>query len=595
MCAATLIRFAATPVSAANVQPRPSRPESTELLRLAAARFSNLTSCERALLINADVNAKSHQGLAVCGPSPKFDDPGNDPKNAAVWDPQREIRAELIRWLCVDPNAIKLIQPDGVSVIGASVVGSLNLDYVHPPFGVRLVRSSIPDLMSLQSAELGILSLSGSYTGEIHGGSSHLLHGVYMNSGFHASGEVFLGGSQIDGNLICSGGSFTHNKAEGTENWAAEMPALFLGASQIRGPIFLAEGFQANGAVDINGVTCHSLFCYGGRFINPGNFALNALLAKISTFVSLANTAHWNGMEADGLVLFGGAKVGGVFLASGAKFMGKQNEPHGFSAEALSVGEGFVWQNVELKNGAIFDLRDSSVVGLLDDESSWPQPGRLAVDGFTYGDIYAGPTDARSRLRWIKLESHSALPWFNLEGSFHPQPYRELATVLRNRGDDAGARQVLIAEERARYAGLSLPLRMWGAFLGLVIGYGYEPLRAVAWSLGVVLIGWAAVSIGKRAGVLRPTWPENRPASTNEPYEELHPLLYSLDVFLPFVNLHQEHYWWPDANASGECVVLGRAIRVRGRSLRYYLWVQIVIGWLLSAIFIAGVSGLISQ
>ena len=66
-------------------------------------------------------------------------------------------------------------------------------------------------------------------------------------------------------------------------------------------------------------------------------------------------------------------------------------------------------------------------------------------------------------------------------------------------------------------------------------------------------------------------------------------------MFLPFVNLHQEHYWWPDANASGECVVLGRAIRVRGRTLRYYLWLQIVMGWLLSAIFIAGVSGLISQ
>ena len=81
-------------------------------------------------------------------------------KDAALWDHQREIRAELIRWLCVDPNAIKLIQPDGISVIGASVVGSLNLDYVHPPFGVRLVRSSIPDSMSLQYAELGILSLA---------------------------------------------------------------------------------------------------------------------------------------------------------------------------------------------------------------------------------------------------------------------------------------------------------------------------------------------------------------------------------------------------------------------------------------------------
>jgi hypothetical protein len=416
-----------------------------------------------------------------------------------------------------------------------------------------------------------------------------------MNLGFHASGEVFFGNALIDNDLDCHGGSFTHNKAGGTEPWAAEMPALFLGVSRIQGPIWLSGGFQADGAVDVDGVTCTSLFCSGGRFINPGNLALNALLANVSLSVGLNGNGRSGGMEADGLVLFGGAKVGGVFWAMGAKFLGKPTEPHGFSAEALTVGEGFYWQNVELQNGATLDLSDASVGGLVDDESSWPQPGRLAIDGFTYGDFYLGPSDARSRLRWIGLESGPPAPWLPLGREFHPRPYRELAKILRNRGDDSGARQVLIAEERGRYADLSLPLRMWGAFLDVVIAYGYEPMRAVAWALAVVLLGWGAVTMGKRAGVLRPTWPENRPASTNDPYEELHPLLYSLDVFLPFVNLHQEHYWWPDANASGECVVLGRAIRVRGRTLRYYLWLQIVVGWLLSAIFIAGVSGLISQ
>ena len=373
VCAATLIRFGATPASAEDARLEPNRPESTELLRLAAARFSNLTNCERALLINADVNTTNHQRFAVCGSSSNFDDPSNDPKDAAKWDHQRELRAELIRWLCADPNAIKLIEPNNISVLGARVVGRLNLDFVHPPFGLTLARSSIPDLMSLQFADLGVLVLSGSYTGEIHAGGSHLLHGVFMNLGFHASGQVFFGGSRIDSDLNCSGGSFTHNKAEGTEPWAAEMPALFLGASRIQGPIWLSEGFQANGAVDVNGVTCTDLICSGGRFINPGNVGLNALLANVSHGVALNANGRLGGMEADGLVQFGGAKVGGVLWAMGAKFMGKQNEPHGFSAEAMSVGEGFFWQNVELQNGAIFDLRDSSVGGLLDDESSWPQ------------------------------------------------------------------------------------------------------------------------------------------------------------------------------------------------------------------------------
>jgi hypothetical protein len=64
-------------------------------------------------------------------------------------------------------------------------------------------------------------------------------------------------------------------------------------------------------------------------------------------------------------------------------------------------------------------------------------------------------------------------------------------------------------------------------------------------------------------------------------------------VFLPFVNLHQEHYWWPDESLRGDCVIAGRKIAIRGSTLRVYLWLQIIAGWLLSAIFVAGVTGLI--
>lgn len=44
---------------------------------------------------------------------------------------------------------------------------------------------------------------------------------------------------------------------------------------------------------------------------------------------------------------------------------------------------------------------------------------------------------------------------------------------------------------------------------------------------------------------------------------------------------------------SGECTIFGLKIPVRGAVLRYYLWLQVIAGWLLSAIFIAGVTGLI--
>jgi hypothetical protein len=89
------------------------------------------------------------------------------------------------------------------------------------------------------------------------------------------------------------------------------------------------------------------------------------------------------------------------------------------------------------------------------------------------------------------------------------------------------------------------------------------------------------------------TWPENKPPEARKRYERLSPLLYSLDVFLPFVNLHQEHYWWADGDADGHFAILGRRIHVSGRVLRRYLWLQIIAGWLLSAIFIAGITGLL--
>ena len=120
-----------------------------------------------------------------------------------------------------------------------------------------------------------------------------------------------------------------------------------------------------------------------------------------------------------------------------------------------------------------------------------------------------------------------------------------------------------------------------------------DPFWPFFWSLVVVILGWALVTIGGRSGVMRPTWPESIPASADTSYEEFHPLLYSLDVFLPFVNLHQEQYWWPDAKASGSFPVFGHRLRMSGRALRYYLWLQVIAGWLLSAIFVAGVTGLL--
>src|SRR5271168_4897193 len=78
---------------------------SSALETLAQAEFSNLTPAERSLLKFAGSYSSEPGGFAPAGPSAKLDDPSNDPSHADKWGREREVRAELIRWLCVDPRA----------------------------------------------------------------------------------------------------------------------------------------------------------------------------------------------------------------------------------------------------------------------------------------------------------------------------------------------------------------------------------------------------------------------------------------------------------------------------------------------------------
>jgi len=578
-----------------------SRAESrasseSQLIKLASAKFPNLTRAERAMLQFADKGNFARGEFAVAGTSPDPADPSNDPKNASKWPHERDVRVQLIRWLAIDEHASALVDPKGIRVLGARIVGPLDLKQVRVPFPIALVRCSIPEVIVFDYADMPSLDLSGSDTAGFSGISLNAHAFVNLGSdprtnvgGFMASGLVNLSLAKAD-NFYFQGGHFHFSAApyHGFYGFGKSglKEALVLFHVESKGDVELCCGFESEGAVladesNIGG----DLNCSGGRFLNPNNIALSAGLASIAGSFIAGDHPFFGGkagFEADGAVFVPGARVGVVYIQH-ARFAGKARDWHGLYGTGISARSGFIWQNVRLENGATLDLRSANVGLVIDDEGSWPQPGKLLIDLFTYtgfGGQYPG--DARSRLRWLGLQD-----------GYYPQPYRQLAKVLRENGDEAGAVQVLIAAGDARYSKHGWPGRMLGWLLKITIGYGHRPMLALLWALGIVLIGWAAVFVGKRAHVMRLTWPETTPPPTGDTSAGLNPLLYSVDLFLPFVNLHQEHYWWPDEQTSGECSVAGLKMIVRGSALRTYLWLQIVAGWLLSAIFIAGVTGLL--
>lgn len=94
----------------------------------------------------------------------------------------------------------------------------------------------------------------------------------------------------------------------------------------------------------------------------------------------------------------------------------------------------------------------------------------------------------------------------------------------------------------------------------------------------------------KRKNVATETVPATAPSPTplgkqscDGSYPCLNPFIYSLDAFLPIIELHQEKYWLPDPSRPG------------GRYVLWYLWFHICMGWLFTSLLAAALTGLVKK
>jgi len=444
-----------------------------DLVALARGKFSNLTTAELALLKFVGSDSSEPEGFAVAGPSANPDDPTNDPAHADRWGKGREVRAELIRWLCVDSRAKALIDPQGIRLLGARITGGLNLSYVSVPFPIAMHKCLIADRLMLNSVQIPALDLAGSHTGPIVASGMHAGELLMVGPGFEASGEVNLDNSKISGALSFFAGHFRGSESSLNYLSVKQNLAISVTYSQIGGQVILCCGFEADGAVFVGGSTiAGDMYSGNARFINPNNVAFDAEAATIAGDVGLGKFGIFGGSEYHGLVRLMTTRIGSVLFADSVKFIGG-----GLTLEGASIKGAIAITHSEFRDGAILDLSGATTSGLADDTESWPPPGKLLLDGFTYDGFASGKSDAQHRLLWLSLQPE-----------FHPQPYRQLAKVLREGGDEAGATEVLVVAEDRRYASYGRAGALLGIFLKATIGYGHKPLRTIGWSLLAILV-----------------------------------------------------------------------------------------------------------
>jgi hypothetical protein len=231
----------------------------------------------------------------------------------------------------------------------------------------------------------------------------------------------------------------------------------------------------------------------------------------------------------------------------------------------------------------------------LNSENSWPNQDCLLLDGFVYERFDdRASRNAKIQLDWLHRQPRDKF-------QFLSQPYEQLATVFRNMGREEDARKVMIQKNKdhARHVRWRLEWLWYGLF-GKLIGYGYRPWRAFWISVTLIVIGCLLFNSGYISRIVTPT-EENAYALYMEKdgkgdhferYPVFNPFIYSVETFVPFLKLGISQYWMPNAN-SGVHVNFGLAVLPTGSLLRWYLWFHIIAGWVLTTLWVGGLTGLV--
>ncbi|HEY2106150.1 MAG TPA: hypothetical protein VGH29_10230 [Candidatus Binataceae bacterium] len=526
----------------------------------AAARFPDLTPAERIMLKAAA------RGL-LADYSAADETPGIRPTGWAGGE-DRTVRAELLRWLCVDAKAAGSVDLRGIAIASAKIAGKLDLAYVTLHFPLTIAHSTIYDGIDLTHAESRLIALDGSYCGPIAAHGLAVRGGISLR-GFRALGAVDISAAVVSDNVDCGEAHLLHRGAT----------ALDAEHSSIGGSLLLDKGFRAIGLVNLRGAAiADHLDCSGGSFLNRYRTALLANDIKVG-----GSAIFESGFRTNGAVAMQRATIGADVSFRHAAFTG--TELGGVDLSRAAVDGRLVWAAIEKTPRTTLDLSDAHFEQLADEAASWPAAENFTIDGCRYNSIASGLAQLEDRLRMLR----SVNP-------FSPQAYNELADALRRQGRGWEAMQVAIEREelRRRHEKMSLVGRIASRLFGLTTGYGYKAYRVMLVPAFFVLAGWLLFSLGYKEGVVMPAsenvYDQFRQTGTlPQSYPSFNPLIYSLDTFLPLTDFHQEDYWYP--NPHRNCRSFRRP-EPCGTVLHWYLGFHILAGWVFA---ILGLAGLLAK
>ncbi|MEZ5996782.1 MAG: hypothetical protein R3C25_13625 [Hyphomonadaceae bacterium] len=370
-------------------------------------------------------------------------------------------------------------------------------------------------------------------------------------------GEVFSNGAKVAGILALQGAKVSRNLdlrgieiANPLTPRGAEFGRAVEGAGLSVGGTALLQGANIKGELFLADARIEGYLAFGGgRFINPGGWAIRAPNVRVGGNLTFKLADDGYAPHGPKTVIEGGAKfdrarIDGALAWYHLELRGPS--PTGSKGGYFSFVDAQIEGPVQAR--ALITHQDAAVdaagaqCSALDDDvtTGWGEAAGLALDGFGYQRIDSNLESWRARLNWLKRSRRGG-------ERFSPQPFTHAANVYARMGRREDARRILLAQhdlQTLRAIGAPLTWALSSLF-GLIAGYGLAPLRVVRALVLFFALGVAGVLTMNAQGALVTP----RGAACNGAIE---PALYALDVALPVIDLGQESRCGPGRTARAD-------------------------------------------
>jgi hypothetical protein len=384
--------------------------------------------------------------------------------------------------------------------------------------------------------------------------------------GLKAEGEVRLVDVSIASALELQGAKLTH----------ADGVALRLDRAEISSSLFCDNGFTVVGNTDAIGAHVKGSFYLNkaelGRPVptsssEAGSASGDAALRLVRTRID-GDLGCWESFVAHGTIDLGRSSVGGEFRLRTTGLKGRPT-----AADFTSCRFATLAISGEPPAGFL-DFTRAKADFFKDGPAARWRSGDLILDEFEYSAIQMSSVTVKEREQWLlRAMAASRRKSGGAHDGYLPQPYEQLAGAYRRAGHDHDARLIQLAKYRQRNRVTNwrhLFSKLWNILQDVVIGYGYAPLRALMWLLGLFILG---------ALLFRYVAQPYSIVSVHHPSFALgNSVAYTLDLLLPTSALNERQIW-QSANGLGE---------VAASSL-------VVFGWLLTATVFAAAARVLQR